>query len=38
MEEKFTRQEATSTLTSLSNIMFESYLTEAGRKALDEQK
>ncbi len=38
MEEKFTREEATSTLTSLSNTMFESYLTEAGRKALDEQK
>jgi AcrR family transcriptional regulator len=38
MEEKFTRKEATNTLTSLSNTMFESYLTEAGRKALDEQK
>ena len=38
MEEKFTREEATSTLTSLSSTMFESYLTEAGRKALDEQK
>jgi AcrR family transcriptional regulator len=38
MEEKFTREEATNTLTSLSNTMFESYLTEAGRKALDEQK
>jgi AcrR family transcriptional regulator len=38
MEEKFTREEATNTLTYLSNTMFESYLTEAGRKALDEQK
>jgi AcrR family transcriptional regulator len=34
MEEKFTREEAIHTLTSLSNTMFESYLTEAGRKAL----
>jgi AcrR family transcriptional regulator len=38
MEEKFTREEAISTLTSLSNTMFESYLTEAGRKALEELK
>ncbi|HOO45106.1 MAG TPA: TetR/AcrR family transcriptional regulator [Deltaproteobacteria bacterium] len=38
MEEKFTRDEAISTLTSLSNLMFESYLTDAGRKALGEYK
>jgi AcrR family transcriptional regulator len=37
MEEKFTRDEAIRTLTSLSNTMFESYLTEAGRKALQER-
>jgi AcrR family transcriptional regulator len=37
MEEKFTREEAIHTLTSLSNTMFESYLTEAGRKALQER-
>lgn len=37
MEEKFTRDEAVQTLTSLSNTMFESYLTEAGRKALQER-
>jgi AcrR family transcriptional regulator len=37
MEEKFTRDEAIHTLTSLSNTMFESYLTEAGRKALQER-
>jgi AcrR family transcriptional regulator len=34
MEKKFTRQEAIQTLTSLSNIIFESHLTDAGRKAL----
>lgn len=38
MEEKFTRDEAIQTLTSLSNLMFESYLTDAGRKALENQK
>ena len=38
MEEKFTRDDAIHTLTSLSNLMFESHLTEAGRKALDEIK
>jgi AcrR family transcriptional regulator len=38
MEDKFTRDEAIGTLTSLSNLMFESYLTEAGRKALEEIK
>ncbi|MCU0576964.1 MAG: TetR/AcrR family transcriptional regulator [Desulfobacterota bacterium] len=35
MEQKFTREEAIKTLTSLSNTMFESYLTEAGRKSLE---
>ncbi|HVN72905.1 MAG TPA: TetR/AcrR family transcriptional regulator [Desulfomonilia bacterium] len=35
MEKKFTREQAIQTLTTLSNIIFESYLTEAGRKALD---
>ena len=38
MEKKFTREEAIRTLTSMSNLMFESYLTEAGRKALGELK
>jgi AcrR family transcriptional regulator len=38
MEEKFTRDEAIGTLTSLSNLMFESYLTDAGRKALEDIK
>lgn len=38
MEEKFTRDDAIHTLTSMSNLMFESHLTEAGRKALDEIK
>lgn len=38
MEEKFTREEAIHTLTSLSNTMFESYLTEAGKKAMEEMK
>ena len=38
MENKFTRDEAIQTLTSLSNLMFESYLTEAGRNALEEIK
>ncbi|MGO9146941.1 MAG: TetR/AcrR family transcriptional regulator [Desulfomonilia bacterium] len=38
MEKKFTRDEAIQTLTSMSNLMFESYLTEAGRKALRELK
>ena len=38
MENKFTRDEAIQTLTSLSNLMFESYLTEAGRNALEETK
>ena len=38
MEEKFTRGEAISMLTYLSNTMFESYLTEAGRRALEEMK
>ena len=38
MENKFTRDEAIQTLTSLSNIMFESYLSDAGRKALEENK
>jgi AcrR family transcriptional regulator len=33
MEEKFTREEAIGMLTSLSNTMFESYLSEAGKKA-----
>jgi len=35
MEQRFSREEAISTLTSLSNNMFESYLTEAGRMALE---
>jgi AcrR family transcriptional regulator len=38
MEKKFTREEAIRTLTSMSNLMFESHLTEAGRKALGELK
>lgn len=38
MEPKFTREEAILTLTSLSNTVFESYLSEAGRKALDEMQ
>ena len=38
MEEKFTRDEAIATLTSLSNLMFESYLSDAGRKALEDNK
>lgn len=38
MEEKFTREEAIHTLTSLSNTMFESYLTVAGKKAMEEMK
>ncbi len=38
MEEKFTREEAIMTLTSMSNLMFESYLTEAGRTALQAKK
>jgi AcrR family transcriptional regulator len=33
MEEKFTREEAIDMLTSLSNTMFESYLSEVGKKA-----
>jgi AcrR family transcriptional regulator len=33
MEEKFTREEAIGMLTSLSNTMFESYLSEEGKKA-----
>ncbi|MDT8271695.1 MAG: TetR/AcrR family transcriptional regulator [Desulfomonilia bacterium] len=37
MEETFTRDEAIRTLTSLSNTMFESYLTEAGRRAQEER-
>jgi len=35
MEKKFTRNEAIQTLTSLGNLIFESYLTDAGRKALE---
>ncbi len=34
MENKFSRDEAIQMLTFMSNLMFESYLTEAGRKAL----
>lgn len=36
MEKKFSRDEAIRTLTSLSNLMFEAHLTEAGRKALED--
>lgn len=38
MENNFPRDEAIGLLTSMSNLMFESYLTEAGRKALLELK
>ncbi len=38
MEKKFTRDEAIETLTSLSNLIFESHLTEAGKKALEQTK
>jgi AcrR family transcriptional regulator len=38
MENKFTRDEAIQTLTSLSNLMFESYLSDAGRNALEDNK
>jgi AcrR family transcriptional regulator len=38
MEEKFTREEAIAMLTSLSNTMFESYLSEAGKKAHQKQE
>lgn len=34
MENRFPREEAIGMLTSMSNLMFESYLTEAGRKIL----
>jgi len=37
MEQTFTRDEAIQTLTELSNTMFESYLTEEGRKALERE-
>ncbi|MGC9323345.1 MAG: TetR/AcrR family transcriptional regulator [Desulfomonilia bacterium] len=37
MEEQFTREDAISTLTDGSMTMFESYLTEAGMKALQKQ-
>jgi len=36
LEEKFTRDEAIATLTKMSHLMFESHLTELGRKALEE--
>jgi AcrR family transcriptional regulator len=35
MEEKFTREEAIATLTTMSHLMFENHMTEAGRKALE---
>ena len=38
MEEKFTREEAIDTLTTMSHLMFETHMTEVGRKALDEMK
>jgi AcrR family transcriptional regulator len=38
MEEKFTREEAIGMLTSLSNTMFESYLSEAGENPLLNEK
>ncbi|HPE45284.1 MAG TPA: TetR/AcrR family transcriptional regulator [Deltaproteobacteria bacterium] len=38
MEKKFTREEAIATLTTMSHLMFESHMTEAGREALDELK
>ncbi len=38
MEEKFTREEAIATLTTMSHLMFETNMTEAGRKALEEMQ
>ncbi len=38
MEEKFTREEAIETLTTMSHLMFETHMTEAGRKALEEMQ
>jgi len=38
MEEKFTREEAIETLTTMSHLMFESHMTQAGRKALEEMQ
>jgi AcrR family transcriptional regulator len=35
MEEKFTREEAITTLTTMSHLMFEIHMTEAGRNALE---
>jgi AcrR family transcriptional regulator len=36
MEEKFAREQAISTLTTMSHLMFETHMTEAGRKALED--
>jgi len=36
MEEKFTREDAIATLTTMSHLMFESHMTEAGRRALED--
>jgi AcrR family transcriptional regulator len=36
MEEKFTREKAIATLTTMSHLMFETHMTEAGRKALED--
>jgi AcrR family transcriptional regulator len=36
MEEKFTREEAIATLTTMSHLMFETHMTQAGRRALEE--
>ncbi len=38
MEERFTREEAIETLTAMSHLMFETHLTQAGRKALEEMR
>ena len=38
MENKFTREEAISTLTTMSHLMFETHMTQAGRKALEEMQ
>jgi len=35
MEEKFTREEAIETLTTMSHLMFETHMTQAGRKVLE---
>lgn len=38
MENKFTREEAITTLTTMSHLMFETHMTQAGRKALEEMQ